>query len=168
MNGKDKCNNLRRIRQRIAQANEIPYETKDCGFEGDCRGTCPKCEQELHQLENELKKKRSLGKTIAVAAVAAGMVVSMTGCDLPFGNQLEGSVSDPAYTETETLEVVELEGDVAYCPETGEADGETEEREERNLKEGNADESSDFVYAVDDETEETSFTYAVDDEEEQE
>ena len=80
MKGKNKCKILKEIRQRIADENDIPYVTRECTYQGDCRGTCPKCEAELRYLEQELEKRRRLGKTVAVAAVAASLSLSLTGC----------------------------------------------------------------------------------------
>lgn len=80
MKGKNKCKILKEIRQKIADENEIPYVTRECTYQGECRGTCPKCEAELRYLEQELEKRRSLGKTVAVAAVAASLSLSLSGC----------------------------------------------------------------------------------------
>ena len=125
MKGKNKCKILKEIRQRIADENDIPYVTRECSYQGDCTGTCPKCEAELRYLEQELEKRRRLGKTVAVAAVAAGLSLSLTAC-VPGGNgggnALSGDVAGPAYTlpnptgsQTEVLE-----GDVAAPAETEE------------------------------------------------
>lgn len=35
-------------------------------FEGECLGTCPKCEAELEYLENELIKKHESGEKINI------------------------------------------------------------------------------------------------------
>ena len=80
MKGKNKCKILKEIRQKIADENDIPYVTRECTYQGECRGTCPKCEAELRYLEQELEKRRSLGKTVAVAAVAAGLSLSLSAC----------------------------------------------------------------------------------------
>ena len=45
--GKGICKTLKDIRKRIADANEIKYEPEVCKFEGDCAGTCPKCEEDV-------------------------------------------------------------------------------------------------------------------------
>ena len=57
MKGKKKCGILKRIRQKIARDNNIPLDTADCTHQGDCTGTCPKCEAELQYLEKELQKR---------------------------------------------------------------------------------------------------------------
>ena len=64
MNGKDKCKLLKEIREEIARENDIEFESEECTFEGDCSGTCPKCEEELRYLENEIDKKEGKIKDI--------------------------------------------------------------------------------------------------------
>ncbi len=73
MRGKQKCKILKEIRQRIADENDIPYVTRECGYQGECKGTCPRCESELQYLERELARRRSLGKRVSVAALCVGM-----------------------------------------------------------------------------------------------
>lgn len=51
MFGKKKCKILKDIRQQIAQDNNIPLESPECNHQGDCSGTCPKCEEEVQYLE---------------------------------------------------------------------------------------------------------------------
>ena len=57
MNGKDKCNLLREIRKRIAAQYGLTYQPEECHHEGDCAGTCPKCDSELQDLQRQLKEK---------------------------------------------------------------------------------------------------------------
>ena len=57
MVGKDKCEFLKGIRKRMAEANGIPYEPRECTFEGDCIGTCPYCEKEAAEILSKLKEK---------------------------------------------------------------------------------------------------------------
>ena len=66
MNGRDKCELLNQIRQKIADENNIEFKIYECTFEGDCSGTCPKCESELRYLENELNKKQEAGEKINI------------------------------------------------------------------------------------------------------
>ncbi len=146
MNGKSKCKLLKQIRQRIADENDIPYVTRECTYQGECRGTCPKCEAELRDLEEELEKRRAMGKKVAVAAVAVGLSAALTGCvmkgvvsnkaketqapetvettDEPEELQgepivLEGEIALPPEESEETPELL---GDVAEIPESGETD----------------------------------------------
>ena len=64
MNGKQKCDYLKRIRVKIAEKNNIEYHIEDCNFHGECLGTCPKCEKELKYLNGKIEEKRSKGETI--------------------------------------------------------------------------------------------------------
>lgn len=52
INGKKICQKLRQLRIDFAEANEIPYESDDCCYEGACAGTCEKCDSELKYLYN--------------------------------------------------------------------------------------------------------------------
>lgn len=61
MIGKDKCEFLREIRKNMAEANGIPYEPRECTYEGDCTGTCPYCEKEAADLLAALKEKERQG-----------------------------------------------------------------------------------------------------------
>ena len=142
MLGKQKCKILKEIRQRIADENDIPYVTSECRHQGECRGTCPKCESELRYLERELAARQAMGKRVAVAALCAGLAFSSVGCtrgvstpgpsDLsgaiapvesteptpePEPERLEGEVAWP--DETQTPEDIELDGYVAETPEDG-------------------------------------------------
>ena len=80
MRGKDKCKILKEIRQRIADENDIPYVTRECSYHGECTGTCPRCESELRYLEQQLERRRSLGKRVSVAAICVGMALASAGC----------------------------------------------------------------------------------------
>ena len=98
MNGKSKCKILKDIRKKIAEENDIDYVTSECKYQGECSGTCPKCEAELRYLENELTKRKNLGKTVAVAGIAAALVVGSAGCTLPVPDQTAGAPPAPDTT----------------------------------------------------------------------
>ena len=133
MLGKQKCKILKEIRQKIADENDIPYVTRECTHKGDCKGTCPKCEAELRYLEQQLAKRQSLGKRVAVAALCTGLALGSAGCTSPaealqdFARlmtktpepeyQLAGEIEMPEPGEVDEGEWEELEGDVAYIPE---------------------------------------------------
>ena len=85
MRGKQKCRILKQIRQRIADENDIPYVTRECGYRGECAGTCPRCESELRYLERQLERRAALGKRVSVAALCAGLTLGAAGC-APFGH----------------------------------------------------------------------------------
>jgi hypothetical protein len=117
MNGKSKCKVLKDIRKKIAEANDIAYVTSDCKYKGECSGTCPKCEAEVRYLEEELAKRKNLGKIVAVAGIAATLVVASAGCDLTIPNQTAGAplaqetTSQTAETQPTTTEYEELMGE---------------------------------------------------------
>ena len=118
MTGKSKCKILKDIRRKIAEDNDISFVTSECRFQGECAGTCPKCEAELRYLEQELKKRQAAGKAIAVAGIAAALVVGSTGCGL---NRVNVPAGDVPYFE-EIPEADARTGDVPYVEETLGAD----------------------------------------------
>lgn len=131
MKGKAKCKALKEIRRQIAEQNDIPYAVSQCTYQGDCKGTCPKCEAELKYLERELAIRQGLGKAVAVAGISMSVCTSLTACgpidalreafDSKVNEQTSGALPAPpealdgviATPET----TVTLEGDVAM-PET--------------------------------------------------
>ena len=60
MTGKEKCNSLKAIRMAFADKNGIVYEAEECHHEGDCFGTCPKCEAEAAMLVEKLREKDTI------------------------------------------------------------------------------------------------------------
>ena len=71
--GKQKCRILKEIRRQIAEANDIELITSECKYRGDCLGTCPKCEAEVHYLEQQLLFRRRMGLVIKIVGVSLGM-----------------------------------------------------------------------------------------------
>ena len=47
---KKKCEHLKQIRKNVADAIGVELNQSVCTFEGECKGTCPKCEQEERKL----------------------------------------------------------------------------------------------------------------------
>lgn len=132
MLGKQKCRILKEIRQRIADENDIPYVTRECHFQGECRGTCPRCESELRYLERQLSIRASMGKRVAVTALCAAVSLGASGCSSPFGSGRSGGVDDLsgmiAYEEPSETTEPEIEmttGEVAYPEESGNLKKET-------------------------------------------
>ena len=70
--GKQTCKILKDIRRQIAEANDIEFITSECQYQGDCLGTCPKCEAEVRYLEQQLERKRMLLST-SFSVLYAGM-----------------------------------------------------------------------------------------------
>lgn len=136
MRGKEKCRALKEIRGQIARENDIPFAVSQCTYQGECRGTCPKCEAELRYLERELAIRKGLGKAVAVVGISASVCAGLTACSpmdsvqdffqgLENGSDLEiaGNISEAEpSTETPDLNVEgmmeELQGDIAPLEET--------------------------------------------------
>lgn len=112
MKGKEKCKALKEIRQKIAEQNDIAFAVSECTHQGDCRGTCPKCEAELRYLERQLEIRKNLGKAVVVAGISAGMCAPLTAC-----NPIEavGDVIADVYYSINPPE--DIAGDVQYIPE---------------------------------------------------
>lgn len=110
MKGKEKCKALKEIRQKIAEQNDIAFAVSECTHQGDCRGTCPKCEAELRYLERQLEIRKNLGKAVVVAGISAGMCMPMAAC-----NTIE-DIGDAIGNLFNVNTVQELDGDVQYIP----------------------------------------------------
>lgn len=145
MNGKDKCSILKQIRCKIARENNIPYHTTECKFEGECRGTCPKCEAELKYITSELEKIKKAGKQVAVAGIAAAMLATSAGgcARKPEREQIitpaaDGDMQNDASCETDNDTQENIKSDGGYTIEGEYADGEyfmhnIEENENENI-----------------------------------
>ena len=72
--GKQTCKILKEIRKQIAAENNIDLVVSECTYQGDCLGTCPKCEAEVRYLERELEKRQRMGKAAVVAGLSAGLL----------------------------------------------------------------------------------------------
>ncbi len=99
--GKQKCKTLKSIRRKIADANEIVYEPKECTHEGDCAGTCPACEAEVKYLERQLSLRRMAGKAVAIVGLSLGLT-AMSGCK---SRPVDGSESCQQQRDSSETEV---------------------------------------------------------------
>lgn len=88
--GKRICETLKGIRREIAEANEIDYLPAECTHEGDCAGTCPKCESETRWLERQLRSRQALGKAVTIAGLSVALG-AMSSCNL-IGQRTAGAV----------------------------------------------------------------------------
>lgn len=123
MHGKKKCKILKEIRKQIAKDNDITYITTECKHQGNCKGTCPKCEAEVRYLEAELEKRRMAGKQVVVAGIAAAMMMSASCTPEPEDTRsktLGGApdVSAPVYSQEVDGEMLPTMGD--YVAESSE------------------------------------------------
>ena len=128
--GKQTCKILKEIRKQIAAENDIKLVIEECTYQGDCLGTCPKCEAEVRYLERELEKRQRLGKAAIFAGMTIGTAITAAGCG-PLAPTPNGMMENPRDTivAADTIsndsveEPVLLEGDVmAPVPDTMKAE----------------------------------------------
>ena len=150
--GKAACAILKQIRRDIAEKNDIALTIAECTHQGDCPGTCPRCEAEVRILERALAEKKKKGMQTAVAGISAGLLaVSLSSCTpadkigaqslfdrirdgLNPAEQLDGDVAPPDAPEPEDPEntaenddggeELVLDGDIAPYPDDWTAEGE--------------------------------------------
>ncbi|MBO5271814.1 MAG: carboxypeptidase-like regulatory domain-containing protein [Muribaculaceae bacterium] len=109
--GKETCRILKEIRRQIADANDIEYITSECRFQGDCLGTCPKCEAEVQYLEQQLSARHAAGKAIALAGISAGLIISScTSCSIIGGNKYKAD-GEVGYHEASTQNIISTPND---------------------------------------------------------
>ena len=131
MNGKATCAILKQIRRDIAEKNDIALTVAECHYQGDCSGTCPRCEAEVRFLEKALAEKRKRGIQTAVAGISAGLLAaSLVSCTPVEAEKPEntGGAVEMTETETETERAEAADGEIAP-PEATEGDGEEYELE---------------------------------------
>ncbi len=116
--GKKICGYLKGVRRKIAEENGIKLDIPECTYEGECRGTCPRCEWEVRYLEKTLFERLKLGKIASISGLALGLsacggnpepIIQTTG-DVPntdTGNIVQAdSVPLPPPPPDELLQVV--------------------------------------------------------------
>ena len=81
--GKQTCKILKEIRKQIAAENDIKLVIEECTYQGDCKGTCPKCEAEVRYLERELEKRQRMGKAAVFAGMTLGTAITTASCGSP-------------------------------------------------------------------------------------
>lgn len=125
--GKSKCDYLKKIRENIAKHYGIPFQTKECGFEGECKGTCPKCEQEVRYLEMELLKKGVLKKSLTLACALPVMASAVGSAEAPLKGMMAPAVEATDFAPLEkkivrqnfspaSLQLQEEEGEIPLPP----------------------------------------------------
>ena len=151
--GKKKCRILKEIRAEIAKNNDIAYTIEECKYQGDCTGTCPKCEAEVAALEAELAKRQSAGKRVLLTGVAASMVVSMSSCTPPTlgGDPLPGDEtvqSQPADSNGPAESDFVTVGEISLPDSSDEGDGQIQSQP------ADSSESAESEFVLDDSSEE--------------
>ena len=133
--GKQTCKILKEILKQIAEENDIKLVIEECTYQGDCKGTCPKCEAEVRYLERELEKHQRLGKAAIFAGMTIGTAITAASCG-PLISPPNGMMEHPRdnIVATDTIrndsaeEPILLEGEVmAPVPDSLEEDGEVTE-----------------------------------------
>lgn len=81
-NGKKVCRELKAVRQKIADANDIEYTPNVCNHKGDCPGSCPACEEEVRYLEHELSLRKKMGKIVVLAGLSLGVAACSSSCQV--------------------------------------------------------------------------------------
>lgn len=123
--GKKICGYLKGVRKKIAEENDIKLDIPECTYEGECRGTCPRCEWEVRYIEQSLFERVKLGKIATISGIAIGLSTCVGGCGPviqttgKMSNDRETSLSESVPEPTsfeDTLKVVEEEGIVIDNP----------------------------------------------------
>ena len=132
--GKQTCKILKEIRKQIAEENDIQLVVEECTYQGDCLGTCPKCEAEVRYLERELEKRQRMGKAAVFAGMSLGTLFAATSCNNgvpnpeplakePYVPDTTEMTADNIPSDTIPNEPFMLEGDVlAPVPDTMKAE----------------------------------------------
>lgn len=111
MKGKELCEFLKSIRQKIADANGIPYTTRECTHKGDCPGTCPLCDAELDDLQQKIDAMVEEGKKVNLNVLTdEEKQVFFSQVDLPLDEEdgehiLMGDVAPADEWEDDEVEV---------------------------------------------------------------
>ena len=128
-----KCDHLKQVRKNVADSLGIDLKQTVCTYEGDCKGTCPKCEYEEKVLSKALLKSTAVVASAALMLTACGkperVELNLEG-DVEVGGyedeMIDGGMTGPEDFEDTNLvgedEVLEgelavLEGDIAYIEE---------------------------------------------------
>ena len=102
--GKNICNQLKEVRKRIAEENDIPLEIEECTYKGECRGTCPRCEAEVRYLENALADRLRLGKVATVAGLALGLATTTAQAQVSADSTLTQQADSAGHEKIRHLE----------------------------------------------------------------
>ena len=104
--GKQTCKILKEIRRQIAEANDIEFITSECQYQGDCLGTCPKCEAEVRSLEQQLLNRQRSGLSVKIVGVSLGLSAALISSPL-YGQE---AIKDSLSNSCDSLPKVEVTG----------------------------------------------------------
>lgn len=118
MYGRHKCELLKSIRKTIADMNGIEYEPTPCDYDGECPGTCPRCDQESAWLMSELRRKEAAGSPIRIGVESLEELENIANDE--FDDERYVTMGLPAPPDDEDLvgnmiapEEMRLQGDIA-------------------------------------------------------
>ena len=70
--GRDRCDQLRERRSKIAKANNIEFEPIEGHHTEPCLGTCLMCDYEVAYLDKKLQEKQERGENIELKGLMSG------------------------------------------------------------------------------------------------
>ncbi len=115
MKGKEKCKLLKEVRKEFAEANGIPYEPRECHYEGDCLGTCPACEKETEDLLALVKQKEENGediKTVDLEKKCQQLEAERIEEFLESGSDLRGDIDFSRYQEFQNEQIERIKDEI--------------------------------------------------------
>lgn len=104
MTGKEKCKLLKQIRKEIAETNGIVYLTSECNIDGECDGTCPKCDAEIRYLDSEIQRLAQEGKAISLSGLKLSIIDSVINCGQNEAQRIEASGYDYLWDDWDEYE----------------------------------------------------------------
>ncbi len=96
--GKKKCELLKEIRKKIAEANGIEYDPPECTHEGDCSGSCPRCDDEAEYIIDKIRSLESEGESVKLEGVVTNSELEKDWDEMHSNNGRLGGI--PAYDTT--------------------------------------------------------------------
>lgn len=72
--GRRICDILKDIRQQVAFDNDISLHFEKCTYQGECTGTCPRCESELAIINEQLKERKSNNLPILISKYSLNQI----------------------------------------------------------------------------------------------
>lgn len=99
--GKNTCKILKEIRKQIAEDNDIKLIIEECTYKGDCEGTCPRCEEEVRYLEEELEKRQKEGKEAILGGRSLQETIKASTKGKPKRRPMLGRVKPPQKPDEE-------------------------------------------------------------------
>lgn len=110
--GKEMCEVLKSMRKKIAEQYGLVYEPTECHHEGNCQGTCPRCDAELRDLQRQLEE-----KGVPLVEFDDMMNKEVEKLYQKQMSELQDQLKDDGETIVATEGMPALEGDIQAPPE---------------------------------------------------